>query len=120
MTDRRDHTQPAEARRVFVHEPGWRIGHKVGSAREFCYMMAPGQDYYHRLLDGEVYVYNNEERLCFACAERRGLLGHEARGLRPAVGAADRVEPEGTSEFEVRGLGPERYGRAPACSVGKV
>ena len=35
---------------------------------EFCYMMAPGQDYYHRLLDGEVYLFNGDERVCLACA----------------------------------------------------
>ena len=40
-------------RRLYLHEPGWQIGLKVGSEREFCYAMAPGQDYYHRLLDGE-------------------------------------------------------------------
>ena len=70
------------AQRVFIHEPGWRVGLKIGSIREFCYMMAPGQDYYHRLLDGEIYVYHGDERLCLACADRRGLLSHEARGLR--------------------------------------
>jgi hypothetical protein len=111
MRHAREHTPADEAqepRRIYLHEPGWRIGHKVGSTREFCYMMAPGQDYYHRLLDGEVYLYNREERLCFACAERRGLVSRQAKGLRDSRGAADPVSPEGTSEFEVRAVGPER------------
>src|SRR5262249_21663197 len=99
---------PAESTRIFLREPGWRIGHKVGSVREFCYMMAPGQDYYHRLLDGEVYLYNAEERLCFACAERRGLLSREAKSLRENRGSAPRVTPEGTSEFDVQGLESDR------------
>lgn len=99
---------PIPPRRVFLHEPGWRIGHKVGSTREFCYMMAPGQDFYHRLLDGELYLYSNEERLCLACAERRGLLAHEPRGLRTPLSAVDRIDPEGTSEFEVREFNSER------------
>ena len=43
--------------RMFLAEPGWRIGVKTGSDREFCYMMAPGQDFYHRLLDGEVFLH---------------------------------------------------------------
>ena len=72
---------PAPPRRLFLREPGWRVALKVGSERMFCYMMAPGQDYYHRLLDGEVYVYNGDERICLACAVRRGLLSFEARGL---------------------------------------
>jgi hypothetical protein len=111
MRNTRDPSPPpdrGESARVFLHEPGWRIGHKVGSTREFCYMMAPGQDYYHRLLDGEVYVFNNEERLCFACAERRGLLSREAKALREPLSPLDRLSPEGTSEFEVRGQGPDR------------
>ena len=71
------------AHRLFIHEPGWRVGLKIGSVRSFCYTMAPGQDFYHRLLDGEIYLHHGDERLCIACAERRGLLSHEARGLRP-------------------------------------
>src|SRR6266481_4089198 len=71
--------------RLFLFEPGWGVGLKVGSERLFCYMMAPGQDYYHRLLDGELYLYHGDERLCFACAERRGLLSFEPRGLREAL-----------------------------------
>ena len=89
-------------RRLFLFEGGWRIGLKVGSEREFCYMMAPGQDFYHRLLDGEIYLVRNEEKLCLACAERRGLLSYEPRTLRdlgplPALdleGPATEPEPE--------------------------
>jgi hypothetical protein len=75
-------TAAAETPRLFVGEIGWRVGHKVGSEREFCYAMAPGQDYYHRLNDGEIYLLNNEEKLCLACAGRRGLLTLEPKGLR--------------------------------------
>lgn len=76
-------------RRLFLHEPGWRVSLKVGSQREFCYMMNPGQDYYHRLHDGEVYLQrgDGEERLCLACAERRGLLSLEPKGLREPLGS---------------------------------
>src|SRR5436309_1976999 len=72
-------------RRLFLYEGGWRIGLKSGSDREFCYMTAPGQDFYHRLLDGEIYLVRNEEKLCLACAERRGLLSYEPRTLRDLV-----------------------------------
>src|SRR4051812_44826016 len=71
----------AQLPRLFLREPGWRVALKVGSDRMFCYMMAPGQNYSHRLLDGEVYVYHGDERICLACASRRGLLSFEARGL---------------------------------------
>ena len=75
-----------ESERLFLREPGWQIGQKVGSLREFCYMTAPGQEYYHRLDDGEIFVQRGEERLCIPCARRRGLLTYEPRGLRDPVG----------------------------------
>ncbi len=71
--------------RLFLREPGWRIGHKHGSDREFCHSIAPGQNYYHRLSDGEIFVYTGEEKLCIPCADRRGLLHFEPRTLRPAL-----------------------------------
>ena len=77
-------------RRVFLHEPGWRVVLKVGSIREFCYQMEPGQDYYHRLLDGEVYVYHGDEKLCLACAQRRGLLSYQPKTLKDSLNPLDR------------------------------
>ena len=96
--------EKTEPRRLFIHEPGWRVALKIGSVKSFCYQMAPGQDYYHRLLDGEVYLHHGDERLCIACAERRGLLTHAAKGLRPMEYDADigheSIGPEG--EIELR------------------
>ncbi len=76
--------------RLFVHEPGWRVTVKRGSEREYCYAMAPGQDYYHRLLDGEIVLHHDPERLCLACASRRGLVTVEPRRL-----------PEKSPKFQV-------------------
>jgi hypothetical protein len=67
--------------RLFLHEPGWRIAQKFGSEKEYCYMTAPGQDYYHRLLDGEVYLFHGDEKLCLRCAARRGLLSFDPKRL---------------------------------------
>jgi hypothetical protein len=78
-------TTTPPARRLFMREPGWKVALKVGSERNFCYMMTPGQGYYHRLLDGEIYVFNGEERICLACAVRRGLLSFEAHALGGGV-----------------------------------
>jgi hypothetical protein len=71
--------------RLFVFEPGWRVSIKHGSHREFCYAMAPGQDYYHRLLDGELYVHHGDERLCLSCATRRGVISFEPKLLRNPI-----------------------------------
>lgn len=73
--------EPPTSARLFIHEAGWRVSIKRGSEREFCYMMLPGQDYYHRLLDGELVVHRDVERLCMACASRRGIITHDKRHL---------------------------------------
>jgi hypothetical protein len=73
------------ARRMFIFESGWRVGVKSGSTRELCYMIAPGQDYYHRLLDGEVFLVRDGERLCLSCASRRGLISFEPKQLRDSI-----------------------------------
>ena len=75
----------AAPRRMFVFERGWKIGMKTGSHRELCHMMAPGQNFYHRLGDGEVYICQDTEKLCLACAFRRGLIAFEPKQLREAV-----------------------------------
>ena len=77
--------ESAPSRRLFIFEPGWRVGVKTGSTRELCYMIAPGQDYYHRLLDGEVFLVRDGERLCLSCASRRGLISFEPKQLREGI-----------------------------------
>jgi hypothetical protein len=72
-------------RRLFLFEPGWRIGVKRTCEREFCFTITPGQDYYHRLHEGELFLERGDERLCLACAERRGLLAYEPRALRESL-----------------------------------
>lgn len=68
--------------RLFIHESGWRIDIKRGSDRVFCHMIAPGDDHHHRLLDGELYLFHGDERVCLNCAGRRGLIVDEPRLLR--------------------------------------
>ena len=72
-------------KRMYLFETGWRVGVKHGSTREFCHMTAPGQDFYHRLLDGEIYLTRERERLCFSCASRRGLISYEPKRLRDSI-----------------------------------
>jgi len=99
-------TAPAEddagPRRLFLREPGWKVAQKAGSEREHCFIMAPGQDFYHRLQDGEIYIYRGNERLCAACAERRGLLTHEAKSLREPIDSIDFDAEEIGSEFDLK------------------
>jgi len=87
--------------RIFLFEPGWRIARKSGSEREFCYLMAPGQDFYHRLMDGEVFLHRSDEKICLPCAARRGLLSYDPKSLRdPAPGTNVAID-ELLSGFDV-------------------
>lgn len=98
---RSDQGGESPPRRLFLLEPGWRVGQKVGSSREFCYMMAPGQDYYHRVYDGEILIQRSDERLCLACAERRGLLSFAPKGLREQLGAVEFTVEDSVTEIEI-------------------
>jgi hypothetical protein len=84
-TDSPDGDEPGVVRRLFIFEGGWQTGVKTGSHREFCHVMAPGQDFYHRLGDGEIYLVRDTEKLCLPCASRRGLIAIERKTLRDAL-----------------------------------
>jgi hypothetical protein len=73
-----------ELPRLFVREPGWRIAMKHGSEREFCYAVTPGTDHYHRLNDGELYLFRGDEKLCLPCAGRLALVTSQGKALREA------------------------------------
>jgi hypothetical protein len=88
--------------RLFIREPGWEVRLKVGSLREFCFTAAPGQDHYHRLSDGEIYLQNGDEKLCLPCADRQGILAREPRRLgRPAQREADEIDPREAVPFDL-------------------
>jgi hypothetical protein len=90
--------------RVFVREPGWQIAVKVGSERAFCYFIAPGEDYYHRLADGEVFLHRGDVKICLPCADRHDLLQHEPKPLRIPERGIDVDQPgeDRSGEYEVR------------------
>jgi len=61
--------------RVYVPEAEvWTARVKVGWDKEYCYAKAPGQDYLHLLLNGEIYIQSKDEKLCLSCALRRGII----------------------------------------------
>jgi hypothetical protein len=81
-TDSHDGEEPTVVRRLFVFEGGWHARVKTGSHREFCHAMAPGQEFYHRLVDGEIFLVRDSEKVCLPCAARRGLVAVERKTLR--------------------------------------
>ena len=66
---------PIPDTRLYVpdHED-WDVHIKRDSDRYFCYSKHPGQDWFHLLLNGEIYVSRQHEKYCLRCALRMGFL----------------------------------------------
>ena len=70
-----DEKQVAGDERLYVpHPEGWSAHVKRSSDKEYCYIKNPGEEFFHLLVIGEIYVERNGERLCLNCALRRGEL----------------------------------------------
>ena len=89
--------------RVFLREPGWQVSLKVGSEKTFCFQVAPGEDFYHRLLDGELLIHRGDEKLCLPCAERRGLLTFTPRPLREQMAGIEIPADEDATGYDLKG-----------------
>ena len=75
--------------RLYAHAPqNWRAAIKRDFAKQYCHQKAPGEDYYHLLTGGELYLDDGERKLCLNCAVRAGVLTtdrfHWRREPRPA------------------------------------
>lgn len=79
----------ADRRLYLTDAESWRPAIKHGSERQYCYTQNPGEDYFHLILDGEIFLSNGDEQVCLNCALRRGLitadrLHWQHRGRAPA------------------------------------
>lgn len=52
----------------------WDVRIKRDSERIYCYSKQPGQDWFHLILSGEIYVARQHERYCLRCALRLNFL----------------------------------------------
>lgn len=61
--------------RLYVPEHlRWTVRVLAGDEREYCHQHAPGQDYFHLIVPGEIYVEGDDEKLCLNCALRRNVI----------------------------------------------
>lgn len=52
---------------------GWEFRVKSGP-REYCYYRNPNEEWFHLLIDGELYLQFGSEKICLNCALRHGIL----------------------------------------------
>lgn len=68
-------TQREIDERLYVpYSTGWSAHIKHSGGTERCFAQHPGQDYFHLLIAGEIYLENGGERFCLNCAIRRGIV----------------------------------------------
>lgn len=65
---------PDDERLYALHPDSCAVYVKRTSEKEYCYSKEPGEEYFHLLMPGEIYIETNGERFCLNCAFRRGEL----------------------------------------------
>lgn len=57
--------------RLYVPYPsGWEARIMDNSPREYCHFKSPGQDFFHLLVPGEIYLQYGTMKYCLNCAYR--------------------------------------------------
>lgn len=73
--DTADRPAPLPDTRLYVPDnEDWNVHIKRDSERTYCYAKLPGEDWFHLLLTGEIYVSRQHEKYCLRCALRMGFL----------------------------------------------
>ena len=63
----------APERRLYVPLEGWQARVKTDWEKEYCHLKAPGEDYFHLLMNGEIFLYWGNQRICLNCALRNDI-----------------------------------------------
>ena len=51
-----------------------RVTAKTSGERAYCYYRFPGEEHFHLLMTGELYVAHGDQKICLQCALRLGYL----------------------------------------------
>ncbi|MDB5334535.1 MAG: hypothetical protein JWN70_154 [Planctomycetaceae bacterium] len=66
---------PGRDHRLYVPKPaGWEAAIKQTWEQEYCYSKNPGEDWFHLLANGELYIQRGTEKFCLSCALRLKIL----------------------------------------------
>lgn len=70
--------EPVDDRRLYLPSfEGWSAHLKTESEKVYCYSKKPGEDFYHRISRGEIYVQRDHEKYCIECALRLNFLTND-------------------------------------------
>ncbi|MCA9116644.1 MAG: hypothetical protein KDA79_16300 [Planctomycetaceae bacterium] len=96
-----DHIDPAagepDVRLYALHPDGWDVRIKSTWEKEYCHARLPGEEHFHLLLCGEIFLAQGGEKFCLQCALRRGVITRNRlywqRGTGPAGESSAAVQP---------------------------
>ncbi|QDT32402.1 hypothetical protein [Thalassoglobus polymorphus] len=64
--------------RLYVPYPeGWKAHIKQGWEKQYCYAKNEGEDFFHLILNGEIFLVHGDEKYCLNCAMKQGILTSE-------------------------------------------
>ena len=70
--------------------------------KEYCFSQNPGEDHYHLLLSGEIYLQRRTEKYCLNCALRHAFISRDRtfwqKGPSSVVDSPIAITPEGPVE----------------------
>jgi len=61
---------PRDLRMYVPYPDGWSAHIKADGVREYCCFRTPGEDFFHLLLNGEIFLQYGETKYCLNCATR--------------------------------------------------
>jgi hypothetical protein len=65
---------PGDVRLYLPYPEGWEARIKQTWEKEYCYAQNPGEDWFHLLVRGEIYVARGNEKYCLNCARRQAIV----------------------------------------------
>jgi len=69
-----EHPEPCDRRLYLPEFEAWGIDVKQDSEREYCFRKNPGEEFFHLLLPGEIFLRKGDEKFCLSCAFQMDLL----------------------------------------------
>jgi hypothetical protein len=75
-----------DARLYVPNQEGWEAKIKLDTERVYCYAKLPGEEYFHLILNGEIFLQGEIEKYCLRCALRIGVATQDRLFWQNRVG----------------------------------
>lgn len=69
-----DSSLPADRRLYVPYAEGWKAAIKSSWDNEYCFSKNAGEDFFHPLMCGEIYVQRGDEKYCLSCALKHRIV----------------------------------------------